>query len=322
VAQPSLSRDRALFLRSGTGSLVLDLRRRTDRVASEEVIKEVNVLRAAADQSMADTTAAGMADMRSAKVFFSSLTGYSNLIARLLAQAYAHKELQGTAVGALAKRVSELKEIFGKQRAFLAGVGCLVDAELAALPARALLFSLQTQEQQVQVDLNSPPSLHAAQQLSRPRLSHHGHVRATWQTKILDEVRVALQKLPAMRQHRFEVALRVDNERMDALMAWLQNDDFDIQQLRVRLDSPGFTIEGCWLAWTAHIDKVPAERTLYSRHRRCCDPTHTLDSCTNVTARCCDPTDTCVSPLVRRRRPASPRCRRIAALGRKRWSDE
>ena len=116
----------------GTGSLVADLRRRTDRVATSEIASELGTLREAADR-------APTCPRECAAICFSMLAGYSKLIGSLLDPA----RLPGYG---LLIALATLKEYYGQQRAFLVGVGNLPAGALTALPARAMVFILNTNE--------------------------------------------------------------------------------------------------------------------------------------------------------------------------------
>ena len=70
----------------GTGSLVADVRRRTDRIASEAVMSEVGPLRSSVDSAVNDVSC-GCEAGKAAKVFFSIFQGYSSIISGLTAQA-------------------------------------------------------------------------------------------------------------------------------------------------------------------------------------------------------------------------------------------
>lgn len=124
-----------LPLQCGSGSLVADLRRRTDRstVTDEKMRVEISDLRKWADQGV-------MEPGERAKAFYSTLNGYSSLIEKLSAEAL-------TGAPYTLKEVAKLKELYAQQRGFLVGCGSLEASALAALPPRALVYFLQLQEE-------------------------------------------------------------------------------------------------------------------------------------------------------------------------------
>ena len=123
----------------GTGSLVADVRRRTDRsVVDDETRAALAELRELSEK--ADSTNPASC----AKAFSLALTGYSTLIKRISSRAFSSDDRKHSALAQVAK----LKESFAQQRGFLVGVGRLPQAALAVLPAHALVFFMQLQEEQ------------------------------------------------------------------------------------------------------------------------------------------------------------------------------
>ena len=115
----------------GTGSLVSDLRRRTDRLLTDEVASELRLLRDAADHALRDhglgQSGSEEASVR-ARTCFSTLSGYSALVKSVSTRAYAgmRHSLHLTAT---------LKEMYAQQRGFLVGAGALLANALGALPS-------------------------------------------------------------------------------------------------------------------------------------------------------------------------------------------
>ena len=68
----------------GTGSLVADLRRRTDTVLGTETLPELDKLRAVADSLFRDDRAPATSPSRRSKVFYATHRGYTQLIGGLL----------------------------------------------------------------------------------------------------------------------------------------------------------------------------------------------------------------------------------------------
>ena len=85
----------------GTGSLVADLRRRTDRLAHEGIEKELKLLRDQADRFSGEP-------QECARMLFATLTGYSNLIKTLIDSALE--------TGSYLKAIAMHKELYGRQR--------------------------------------------------------------------------------------------------------------------------------------------------------------------------------------------------------------
>lgn len=191
----------------GTGSLVADLRRRTDKVAPGDLEPELRTLRKLADR-------VGSNPSECARAFCSTLTGYSKLI----------KDVSGRAFDKMTPMVltvAKIKEYFAQQRGFIAGVGCLPDAALAALPPRMLVFFLQVQEE---LSLATLQAVHMAR-------ANGGKVD-------------------------LEARLAVEDAAMDELSCWLRSDEFTLAALRARLQSGPISTEFVWTSWSAHIDKL------------------------------------------------------------------
>ena len=208
-----------------------DLRRRTDRLLTDEVASELRLLRDAADHALRDhglgQSGSEEASVR-ARTCFSTLSGYSALVKSVSTRAYAgmRHSLHLTAT---------LKEMYAQQRGFLVGVGALPANALGALPPRALIGTLQLWEE-----------------LQRTHF------------ELAEEAKRAHPPLRA----QLEAAIAVDDEKMKELSVWLRSDDFDLAKLRIRLEPSGpIPSEACWLAWTAHIDKLQAvEHSLLREH--------------------------------------------------------
>ena len=196
----------------GTGSLVSDLRRRTDRliheVAYAGIKDDLAGLRETADRFSGD-------ENECARILFAILGGYSNLITKLMGASLNRDSPLGA--------VAHLKEAYGKQRAFVVGVGSLPKASLAALPPRAVVLILNVHEEIA---------------LWRNRAEAH-----------------ALRLAPA-RKARLERALSVDDARMAQMGAWLCSDAFDLASLHAKLATGPLSSALCWELWTGHVDKL------------------------------------------------------------------
>ena len=193
----------------GTGSLVADLRRRTDRLAHEGIEKELKLLRDQADRFSGEP-------QECARMLFATLTGYSNLIKTLIDSALE--------TGSYLKAIAMHKELYGRQRAFLIGVGGLPSSALAALPPRALVFILNVHEEML---------------ISKARLEKDARLMT-----------------PTARE-RQQAALAIDDWGMAELSDWLRSDEFDLAALHARFAAgEPISTETCWVLWTAHIDKL------------------------------------------------------------------
>ena len=127
------NRGMRLPLQCGSGSLVADLRRRTDRYAHERIGAGLARVRAIADQY-------GIDPGQSASTFYSTFNGYSEMIEEVSKEAFK-------GAGFMLKEVAKLKELYAQQRGFLLGSGSLEARSLAALPPRAVVYFVQLQEQ-------------------------------------------------------------------------------------------------------------------------------------------------------------------------------
>ena len=125
----------------GTGSLVADLRRRTDAslrrradaASTADIASRLSKLREEADGAGTDVTTL-------ARLCFVTLSGFSSLIKSILSSL---KDVPGL----LAATVN-LKELFGQQRAFIVGIGSLPADSLAGLPPRAIVLLLALHDEQ------------------------------------------------------------------------------------------------------------------------------------------------------------------------------
>ena len=205
----------------GTGSLVADFRRRTNRLVpaaskafgSDSIASELQTLREAADGPIS----AGAQKIDSAHLTFATLSNYSRLVARLLAKAL------GGAPTLL--RVARLKELYAQQRGFLVGLGGISSSVLSSIPPRAIVTILDIIEQQ---------------------------------QEICPMITEGTQHLDARLRLRVAASITLDDTSMADLCTWLRSGSFDMATLHERLQQGPMTIDVCWLLWTAHIDKLQA----------------------------------------------------------------
>jgi len=105
---------------------------------TDEIASELKELRRTADHARR---------IDCAKVCFSMLSGYSAVIKSLINSLSANDFRDAPTL----VTVTQLKELYGKQRAFLVGVGSLPAAALLALPPRATMFILSVHEEMQQM---------------------------------------------------------------------------------------------------------------------------------------------------------------------------
>lgn len=204
----------------GTGSLVADLRRRTDRVVTDDILSELSGLRSAADVSFAGGG-------ESARLCFSMLSGYSELIKSISTRAFVN-------LPSVILLVATLKELYAQQRGFLVGVGGLPAASVVALPPRAFAFILRVHE-----DLDTAQRRLTTCQLPPP---------------------VRTQLLAAIKMDDERMVELVEWLRSDAL-------DMPVAALRHRLEHGAMSTEDCWTSWTSHCDKLQSfEDVLLTQH--------------------------------------------------------
>jgi len=226
----------------GAGSLVVDLRRRTDSVALIAATRlgadtggMLRKLRDQADSSCgasprATAQAPALTPPELARTFYSVHNGYSRLIASLLTRALGDVERS------VLPDIAMLKEQYGQQRAFISGVAFLPDESLAAMPARAIGMLLKTVERQNEL---------------RGSLRHKV-------ARMAPEVRRAVDE-----------ALVLPDE-ISRIVSAMEDEQFDLLMLRDLIQSCGrdaalcgdvgtnACIQRAWQAWTAYIDRLQA----------------------------------------------------------------